>query len=328
MKEIKEQIKKSSPTPSPTPSPNVYILPKPSKSQTKSHKYILDCTSRLHNSNYTTKDWFEIKSIIEPSNNDENNKVVIGILDKYKHCVAKIGTSDTLEKEYKISKSLFSSNTMHPYCFFRCDDDYKSITEKTITENNKYLCKKKGNTMSVLLMPYYKLGNMRDFDFYIHQQAFYSCMKQTILSMIELCHNQGFYHNDLHAGNVLLKKTSQKTLEYIVNDKIYTIKTNGYKVILMDFEASVLVDKPKTRYYNKDFLEKDILRFITDMMTNSKKITFGKSILHILQERKSQDTDVEINIDILLDAIDNIKIEKYKSLEELLQERMIEYNQY
>lgn len=325
MKETNKQIK--------ILNPNVYILPKPSKSQTKSQKYILDCETKLKNSNYTTKEWFEIKSIIEPSNNDEKNKIIIGILDKYKQCVAKIGTSDTLEKEYKISNSLFSSNTIHPYCFFRCDDDYKSITEKTITEktiteNNKYLCKKKGNTMSVLLMPFYKLGNMRDFDFYVNQHAFYSCMKQTILSMIELCHNQGFYHNDLHAGNVLLENTSKKTIEYIVNDKIYTIETNGYKANLMDFEASVLLDKPKTTYYNKDFLEKDILRFITDMMTNSKKITFDKSILHILQERKSQDTDVEINIDILLDAIDNIKIEKYKSLEELLQERMIEYNKY
>lgn len=302
-----------------TSSPNVYILPKPSRSQTKSHKYILDCETKLKNSNYTTKDWFEIKSIIQSSNNDEKNKVLIGILDKHKQCVAKIGTSETLEKEYYISNSLYSSNTIHPYCFFRCDDDYRSITEK-----DKYVCKKEGNKMSVLLMPYYELGNMRDYDFYTNQKVFYSCMKQTILSIIELCHNQGFYHNDLHGGNVVVEKTSKKTLEYIVNDKIYTIKTNGYKVILMDFEGSILVDKPKTTYYNKDFLEKDILRFITDMMTNSKKITFDKRILHILEEGKSLDIDVNM----ILDSIDNIKIEKYKSLEELLQEKMIEYNNF
>lgn len=318
MKETKEQIKKSSPT----PTPNVYILPKPSTSQTKSHKYILDCETKLKNSNYTTKDWFEIKSIIEPSNNDGKNKIIIGILNKHKRCVAKIGTNDTLEKEYKISNSLFSSNTIEQYCFFRCHDDYK-----TITENNKYLCKKKGNTMGVLLMPFYELGNMHDFDFYVNQQAFYSCMKQAILSMVELCHNQGFYHNDLHAGNVLVEKTSQKTIEYIINDKIYTIETNGYKVILMDFESSILINKPKTSYYNKDFLEKDIIRFITDMMTTSKKITFEKGILHILHSLQEGNPQ-EINIDIVLDAIDKIKIEKYKSLEELLQERMIEYTHF
>lgn len=60
--------------------------------------------------------------------------------------------------------------------------------------------------MSILLMEYCELGNMREFDFYKHQEAFYSCMKQVILSTIELCHNQGFYHNDLHTGNVLIKK--------------------------------------------------------------------------------------------------------------------------
>ena len=92
--------------------PTIYNLPKPSTSQTKSKKYIFDCSEKLKRSNYTTKDWFEIKTLIQSTNNDEKNKIILGILDTYKNCVAKIGESETLKKEYIISKSLFSSNTI------------------------------------------------------------------------------------------------------------------------------------------------------------------------------------------------------------------------
>lgn len=286
--------------------PTIYNLPKPSTSQTKSKKYIFDCDEKLKTSNYTTKDWFEIQTLIQSTNNDEKNKIILGILDKHKKCVVKIGESETLQKEYIISKSLFSSNTIDIFCFFTCN------------ENSNYLCNpKEQSTMSVLLMEYIEEGNMRDFNFYNTPLAFYSCMKQVLLSMIELCYNQGFYHNDLHAGNVLVKSTKEKTIQYTIDNKIYTIETNGYKVVIMDFEKSVLIHKPKTTYYNKDFLQNDIYRFIIDIMTNSKTITFDK-------EQLIQITNT-LDIDTILSSIDAIHLKQYTSLETLMKERMIDY---
>lgn len=289
-----------------------YILQKPSTSRTTSRKYALDCTNKLENSNYTTKDWFEITKIIETTNNGDKNRIILGILDKHKQIVAKIGENNTLHKEFVISNELFSTNVIKTYCFFKCNDDYTQVNEE-----REYLCNSKGNKMSVLLMEYCELGNMREFDFYKYQPAFYSCMKQALLTLIELCHNQGFYHNDFHAGNVLIKKTKMNTIDYIIKDKIYTVKIQGYKAVIMDYENAVLVNKPKTEYYNNDFLQKDIQRFMSDIMLNSTKITFDKKYLIDIMET--------LDIDTILNKIDEIELGKYKSLEEILKERMIEY---
>lgn len=288
-----------------------YILQKPSTSRTTSRKYALDCTNKLENSNYTTKDWFEITKIIESTNNDDKNRIILGILDKHKQIVAKIGENNTLHKEFVISNELFSTNVIKTYCFFKCNDDYTKVNEE-----REYLCNSKGNKMSVLLMEYCELGNMREFDFYKYQPAFYSCMKQALLTLIELCHNQGFYHNDFHAGNVLIKKTKMDTIDYIIGDKIYKVKTNGYKAVMMDFENAFLLNKASSTV-NQKFLQDDILRFMTDIMTNSTKITFDKKYLIDIMET--------LDIDTILNKIDEIELEKYKSLEEILKERMIEY---
>jgi serine/threonine protein kinase len=289
----------------------VYILQKPSTSKTTSKKYALDCTNKLENSNYTTKDWFEITKIIEPTNNDDKNRIILGILDKHKQCVAKIGENDTLNKEFLITNELFSENVIKTYCFFKCNDDYKQVNEE-----RSHLCNSKGNQMSVLLMEYCELGNMREFDFYKYQLAFYSCMKQSLLTLIELCYNQGFYHNDFHAGNVLIKKTKTDTIDYILGDKIHKVKTHGYKVILMDFENAFLLNKVN-HTVNQKFLQDDIIRFMTDIMTNSTKITFDKKYLISIMET--------LDMDEILNKIDEIKVIKYKSLQEIMEERMKEY---
>ncbi len=280
---------------------NAYILQKPSTSRTTSRKYVLDCTNKLKNSNYTTKDWFEITKIIESTNNDDKNRIILGILDKHKQCVAKIGKNNTLHKEFAISNELFSTNTIKTYCFFKCNDDYKSVAEQ-----DKYLCKKNGDEMSILLMEYCDLGNMRDFDFYKYQTAFYSCMKQSLLTLIELCYNQGFYHNDFHAGNVLIKKTDKKYIEYIINDEIYKIQTHGYKAVIMDYENAFLINKVNNTV-NQKFLQDDIIRFMTDIMTNSTKITFDKKYLISIMET--------LDMNEILNKIDEIKVIKYKSLQ-------------
>lgn len=103
-----------------------YILDKPSTSKTTSQKYVVDCSDKLKNSKYTTKDWFEIEKIIDATNNDTKNKIILGILDKHKQCVAKIGESDIVYKEYEISKKLFSNNILKTYCF----SDVMMITVK------------------------------------------------------------------------------------------------------------------------------------------------------------------------------------------------------
>ena len=47
-----------------------------------------------------------------------------------------------------------------------------------------------------------------------------------------------FMHNDLLPRNILLKPTSQESIEYTLDNKKYTLKTFGYIPILIDFATS------------------------------------------------------------------------------------------
>lgn len=98
---------------------------------------------------------------------------------------------------------------------------------------------------------------------------------------------------------------------------IYKIKTNGYKAVIMDYENSFLINKLNTNN-NNDFLQRDIIRFITDMILNSKKITFDNKYLVDIINNVNDTNEI-------LKIIDKIELNKYVSLEELLKKRQIEY---
>lgn len=49
-----------------------------------------------------------------------------------------------------------------------------------------------------------------------------------------------FEHRDLHVGNVLVKRTSQRTINYVLHGEEHTLETYGVKVAIIDFTLSRL----------------------------------------------------------------------------------------
>jgi len=49
-----------------------------------------------------------------------------------------------------------------------------------------------------------------------------------------------FEHRDLHWGNVLIAPTKKKRIEYVLDDRIVSVETEGIKVAVIDFTLSRL----------------------------------------------------------------------------------------
>ncbi len=173
------------------------------------------------------------------------------ITEKNKNIVVKIGkVNKTIEKEFKIGKILERENLtgfINYICLFNCyDNTYNNIDEK-----NRSLCsakKEEDNLKTVLVMPYIEEGSIKNFRWNVNKyDSLRSVLLQTIMTVFIAYQSCGFLHNDLHLDNILVKKTKKDSLNYKIDDNMHpiSIKTNGYKVVIMDFESSMLVIKNK-----------------------------------------------------------------------------------
>ena len=197
-----------------------------------------------------------LQSIITDKTITQNNR----------HIVVKIGkVNRTIKKEYKIGKQLEQEKLngfINYICLFNCyDNTYDSIEKKN--NNLEPLCsakKEEENLKTVLIMPYINEGSIRTFKWNKDKyNALKSVILQTIMSVFTAYQLCGFVHNDLHLDNILIKKTKKETFNYKFKDdkdKMIDIKTYGYKIVIMDFESSMLVIKNKDgarTYWNNLF---------------------------------------------------------------------------
>lgn len=200
-----------------------------------SNKYMITCQDRITNESPTTNEWLSIVGPLKKTNQRDLNRVLKGILERRKAVAIKISASQLLAKEYTISSILKDiPGFMQPYCFFQCDDDYKEHPSK----ERPTLCKGPGTSMSILVMPYLEEGSMREFNWLSNPGALHSCLMQFVCSLMQAYEMLGVMHNDTHFDNVLLKKTTQKEVEYVLGGKQVRIPTNGYLIVIMDFELS------------------------------------------------------------------------------------------
>ena len=159
------------------------------------------------------------------------------IMKNNKHIVVKIGNENkTIETEFTIGNIL--ENAKIPgfisfMCIFSCFDNTHEIgntpTEICIAPHTEK------NRKQILLMPYIpeksiKQNKWNETNFNVLQ----SVIQQVVISILIAYDKVGFLHNDLHLDNILLKKTKKKVISY----DYYDIHTNGYKIVIMDFDSS------------------------------------------------------------------------------------------
>lgn len=214
-----------------------------------SYKYFLNCPSIVQTGNwikqlekiYTTKEQAIIKALLN-HNNIRKKQVVI-----------KLGTKNTIDHEYTVGKILSSIPGFIKYiCKTECYDDitkYSNITNSTVICSNS----KNDELVHLLIMPYIPQGSMRGYNWENNINVFRACFKQLIASLVVAFNTYGFLHMDIHLGNVLIKHTKKKSIEY--SDINIIVETCGHEIVIMDFEhAFIGVDRSDTMSFYKDIL--------------------------------------------------------------------------
>lgn len=142
--------------------------------------------------------------------------------------------NQTIGKEYEIGKILQGILSFVEFiCLFQCYDNSGNVLPRRICqapikidEFNKL----------VLIMPCYQLGSVRNYPWRgSDTPILISLLKQLVFSCYIVYLKVGFLHSDLHLDNVLFTETRD---EYINYSPEISVKSQGYQIVMMDFEMS------------------------------------------------------------------------------------------
>ena len=233
----------------------------PNRFNNISRKYYLTCKDRITADNPTTNDWLEVKELLKESDSRDLSRVLKGVLEKKKDVVIKISDRDTLEKEYAIGEYLQQvPGFLRPICFFKCKGIFKQYPKR----GTDALCEGPGTSMAVLVMPYFSMKSMLDHAWLPERHlALRACLLQIVASLVQAYEQKGLIHNDMHLENVLLSKTTRKTIPYLITEKEVNVQTYGYRITIMDYEQT-LIEDPEARGTGIRFLFKDIKHMLSD----------------------------------------------------------------
>lgn len=242
---------------------------KNSNSNTQKYK-ILSCQKSINVNKDSTR-WIELKGLIK-SNLD-------AILLKTTKIVIKIGKSDTILKEYKISHLLSNIDGFIKYlCYFSCNNNIDKIII------NSSICANEGEPIKILFMKKYELGDIRNYNWNLTNfDILIILIKQIFVALFDAFNIYGFLHNDVHFGNFLINKKDDK-----------------YQVVIMDFENSLF---DLTKNNDLDILYQNYEQILNNLLWELNLVTKNMEI--VLNYIKSNKNKL-IDIDYLLSLIDNI----------------------
>ena len=294
------------------------------------NKYHIDCNELEKNPSIIP---IIIKNVIQNKNEMTILQSVItdkSITENNRNIVVKIGkVNKTIEKEYKIGKKLENEKLtgfINYICLLNCYDntyDNLKVDIEKKSNNIEPLCsakKKEENLKTVLIMPYINEGSIKNFKWNKEKyDALKSVILQTIMSVFTAYQLCGFLHNDLHLDNILIKKTKKETFNYKFKnekdkdkDKVIeiNIKADGYKIVIMDFENSMInvKDKDGLQGYWSNLLNM-MSRIHYDLKNEDGDDVsiFDLSIITYFIEKQKQSKGSIMNTLILLDMIKDAK---------------------
>jgi hypothetical protein len=228
-----------------------------------------------------------------------------GIVRKNTKVVIKIGTSQTIRKEYAIGRVLRGlPSYMRFICLMQCRDN---VTRYKNTRQNVICSQEVDDPLNnVLVMNFIPYGSFRNYPWDTKDNLlFTSCLKQIIISLYLAFVQHGFLHTDIHLDNVLIKKTKKSSIYY---NEDFQVQTYGLAICIMDFENAFMpVDTALTHAFWEDIAH--VFHDIRYVM----KLRFEKQHqLEVLIDRK-KDTHDAIDIRPLLKLIGDVSnIQKYK----------------
>lgn len=304
------------------------LLPKNKSSISGTETYhVVKCQETV-NKNFDTSKWIQLNDVIKKQ---RDLKIFYGLIVNDHDIVVKIGTSDTIKKEYAISQELRAIGNFIKYlCYFTCNGNINAIvSNSSICATTQLLplgskpgakegeqlvvkpqvLKPKLNTLvepiNVLLMKHYKLGSIKNYNWDLNNfQILITLIKQIFAALYIAFNTYGFIHNDTHFGNFLISKTGMKV---ITHNEIIPIETNGYIAIIMDFENSLKTNNIKSDGY---FLLKSFQQIINNILFELNIVTNTKPIIDLID--KSIESNQMVDINHLLNLVNNLKMQDKK----------------
>ena len=196
-------------------------------------------------------------------------------------------------------------------CIFSCNDNIKSIDSKLNNNNTnrKYLCRKTGDKLTIIIMPDIKLGLLYKFEW--DRDNFYilkNILKHIIMSLCYARLKIGFIHNDLHIGNVLIKQTTRKTIDY---KEFGQLETFNYIPIIIDYDRSII---KQTNDFSEPDIYNDFFRIISGICQDVNTIFDIPQFNTLNSKYKSQKLPITNEICInLCKEIDKFEIRYVKT---------------
>jgi serine/threonine protein kinase len=289
-----------------------------------SDKYYIDCSHYSEN-----PDSLEIETLIK---NTKTPDVAIlkavatdeTIKKKNRHIVVKISREKVkntqeymVQKEYKIGQLVVPLAGFIKYiCIFACYDDTNRAFDTINAGENEIrvttkICnateKTHENWKYVLVMPYIQGGSIEN---HIWTSENIVLLKNliihTILSLATAFYKLGFVHGDCHLGNVLFKKTKITEIKYTYDENNIVVATHGHKVVIMDFEKSI-VDVKNPQYFWSDV--KTFIGRINCIQNDTQRVKWNNQIISFVDEMIEHIKPLKNNVLKLVKMIDKSKLD-------------------
>jgi hypothetical protein len=209
--------------------------------------------------------------------------------------IIKVGTTEQIQNEWSMFTKLHTNKipgVLEVYCYFHCKQDFKLLRD-----NMDSLCTDTGDKLNILVMGIAKLGNLTDFKWKTND-ALQSCIKQALLTVLQAYRTFGFFHEDCHGRNFLIKATTRKERIYTIAGERVVVPLFGYETFMMDHEGSK--DNMDVRKFYTDIL--DFVYKLQNQMRG--KINEFKVSPYITKASATRDKSPVLNIQTMLQDID------------------------
>lgn len=262
-------------------------------------KFRLPCDENIK----TDKDWLTVQRYLT----DTSFNILLGTVKNYKQVVIKFGDVAEMQNEYNMS---LTANQHHVpnfvkfLCSFSCTDDISKIKTRNFNTHNS-LCMDEGHPLGVIVMPYFSLGSLESYkwtrsNFHVLKNV----VKQTVFALLYAYQKFNFIHRDMHTGNVLLRASKKKDIQY--GD--HHVPVEGIYAIIMDFGRSRL--EPNAEY----LVYQDIQRFISLVLVMDQSDLQLQADLSILKQYRESNQPITPDVyTSLSNIIDRIGIQYAKS---------------
>jgi thiamine kinase-like enzyme len=194
-----------------------------------------------------TNEWLQpIKPFIT-SDLNSNSLIMLAKMISNGEVIVKISTNTDFNRIKLINKAIKNfPNMLYTFKTIECDENqinYDMLYTDCGGFCNRAEIDGENIKLTLEIMKLYD-GSLTKYIQKLNIDKLKNVLEQLVYAQINIFDKIGFIHNDIHLGNILIKKlksTEIETLTYNIMGKKYIVQTNR-RLILSDFDKSIIYD--------------------------------------------------------------------------------------